>query len=261
MAADQIIVPPSFEVRQCADVLEEATGQLLRLRHEVEGRLGRFEADLEAMLLINLIVRYIESTLVLARHDLVLLPAACVASRAAFETCARATWLLAPDDPFERECRWLAHLASELDADERSLRMVKDSSFAHTVKARLDKLAEFHAAVQAQLPNGYKVPAKVPNLRRLLEEIGKEEVYLMYIRLSQYVHGTHIATRTYRKHIGTAKQLGEYIQAGDWKIIFEVCWWSLVFSGSKFIQRATNGCLSFPSRGLQERAKEVCESI
>ncbi len=219
MTSDRIVLPPNPVVCQCADVLDEAVGDFLRARDTVLGGIGRYEADREAMLLTNLIVRHIEAAILLARHDLVLFPTACVVSRSAIETSARAIWLLTPDDPFERECRWLAHFASEIEAYERSNRMVKIARF----DTRLKQLMEFHARVKAALPDGYEVPKRVPNFRRMLEEIGRPEAYLMYIQLSQYSHGAHMATGTYRKHL----------------------------------ERASGGPSSFPSPDLQKRAKEI----
>jgi hypothetical protein len=74
---------------------------------------GKFESDVEALLLFNLVIRDIEAILTLARTDLVLLPSANVLARAVFEIALKAAWIVQPDDPFDREVRWLAHLAEE----------------------------------------------------------------------------------------------------------------------------------------------------
>jgi len=95
----------------------------------------------------------------------------------------------------------------------------------------------------------------------MLEEIGRPEAYLMYIQLSQYSHGAHMATGTYRKHLGGPLKVGEFIDARDWKMIFKVCWRSLADAGIMFIERASGGPSSFPSPDLQKRVKEICESI
>ena len=98
MTTDRIILPPSPEVLQWADVLEEAIHEFVRIRDGIR-HLGRYEADIEAMLLMNLIIRYVEGVLVMARHDLVLQPSACVIGRAVMEISARTIWLLTLPKP------------------------------------------------------------------------------------------------------------------------------------------------------------------
>jgi hypothetical protein len=91
-------------------------------RNSADGSYQRYESNSEASNLMDLTIRHVEGVIVLAQTDLVLLPPALVASRAAFEGSVRAAWLVQPIDPFERETRWLAHFAGEEDFMRRQIK-------------------------------------------------------------------------------------------------------------------------------------------
>lgn len=69
-----------------------------------------YEADVEANLIIHLTIRDAEGVALLAREGAFMYPAAMVLTRAAYEGALRVMWMLHPDDPFEREARYLAML-------------------------------------------------------------------------------------------------------------------------------------------------------
>lgn len=78
---EKIIIPPrEFTVSAC-DHLDEAIGWVLDAISKVRKDFGRFEAPVEARVLLNLLVRATEGVITLARHDLVLLPAAFMLTR------------------------------------------------------------------------------------------------------------------------------------------------------------------------------------
>src|ERR1035437_2191846 len=121
-----IVIPPTPEILYIADSVERAIGQFLGVSKTIPP-LGKFESDVEALLLFNLVIRDTEAILTLARTDLVLLPSANVLARAVFEIALKAAWIVQPDDPFDREVRWLAHLAEE----ERMLKAIGESAARH----------------------------------------------------------------------------------------------------------------------------------
>src|SRR5947208_171125 len=112
MTNEETAMPPTRPVSQAASLLQEGVGRFLRNRSTLP-TLGEYESDVEALNLFYLVIRHIESVCTLAKRDLVTLPSAQVVSRAALETTIKILWLLKPDDVFEREARWLAHLISE----------------------------------------------------------------------------------------------------------------------------------------------------
>jgi hypothetical protein len=96
---------------------------------------------------------------------------------------------------------------------------------------------EFRNGVLARLPEGVFPPARVPDVRATLDAIGHPEKYMLYILLSQTAHGTHFGTGTYRRHLGTRKELGEFITAGDWSVPLSTCWWFVATSLIKMGER------------------------
>src|SRR5436190_16883559 len=81
--------------RTC-DLLDEGVSQVRGAIRGLPQTEYRYEADTEAGLLLLLIIRNVEAVTTLARRDLVLLPAAIVVARAAFEASTLACWLLFP---------------------------------------------------------------------------------------------------------------------------------------------------------------------
>src|SRR5262245_45407378 len=108
-----IVMLPTPQVVLAAARLSEACGRYLRARSTLPDTFGAWEANVEALNLTYLVIRHVEAITELAQKDLVLIPTATLAARAAFEASVRTRWLLLPDDSFDREARYLAHLAGE----------------------------------------------------------------------------------------------------------------------------------------------------
>jgi hypothetical protein len=114
-----VIAPPSKAVVAACDALDEVIARFLDSRASLRGY-EKYSSSAEALMLFNLFIRQIEGVLTLARHDMVLLPAAFACARAALETAAKATWMVDANDPFTRETRWLAHMEEEARVYDRS---------------------------------------------------------------------------------------------------------------------------------------------
>src|SRR6266581_8695721 len=108
-----IVRMPTAKILECCDALDEAIRRIIDAVAKRGARFGYHEAPVEARNLLVLAIRLCDGIITLARNDLVLAPGALALARAVFETCLRARWLLWPSDSFEREGRWLTHLADE----------------------------------------------------------------------------------------------------------------------------------------------------
>jgi hypothetical protein len=120
-------------------------------------QLLKWEADVEAMLLQSQAIRDIEAILELAGTDLVLLPSGNVLARAVFEIALKAAWLVQPEDPYEREVRWLVHLEEDARVNEKVA--IKVSAFGgndRPFQERGTTFRNFAQAVAAKLPPGYR---------------------------------------------------------------------------------------------------------
>jgi Family of unknown function (DUF5677) len=230
------ILPPTPSILRMADSIEGAIDRFLEARKSISP-LGKYESEDEAVLLFNLAIRDAEGILALARTDLTLLPAANVLARAVFEVGLKAAWMVRPDDPFEREVRWLAHLAEE----ERILKAVCESAVKHggnpvAFKQRHDQISGFRTSVARLLPMGYSQLPGNPGVESMLDDLGQKQTYSIYRLLAQYVHGGNASTWLYRRNFGTLKQIGEFISPVNWQAPLHTAWYSLQVFGEGILR-------------------------
>jgi Family of unknown function (DUF5677) len=231
-----IVMPPTTKILKIAETLDQAVGQFMSAAQTIPPR-GKFESDAEALLLFILVIRDIEAILALARTDLVLLPSANVLARAVFEIALKAAWMVQPDDPFDREVRWLAHLAEEERLHKAISESVTKSGGDPVVfKERHAQIKEFRAGVAKILPSGYSELKGNPGVERMLENLDQKHMYSLYRLLAQYVHGGHASTGLYRKGLGTLKQGGEFISPGEWYLPLWSAWKNLQIFGEYLLE-------------------------
>lgn len=107
-----VVSQPTPEILKTTDLIEQGIGRFIQARFTVTLS-GKWESDVESMVLLALVIRNMEAILELARKDIVLLPAANVLARAVFEIALKSARMVQPDDPYMRELRWLVHLEEE----------------------------------------------------------------------------------------------------------------------------------------------------
>lgn len=225
---------------------------------------GTWEAEVEARLLLNVVVRNVESIVMLGRSDLVLLPSAWVLSRAALEASTLLRWVIAPTSEFEREARFLVHLRSE----EQFLGSVvaeRRGAGASTEKAEdwRESLREFRNGVIAQLPDDLRAKARadLPSMKEMLRSLGAVERYAAYRTGCQFAHGTHVATWLYRAGgVGTNKSLGEFVSARDWHGPLVMAWSSLL-DAAKDLHRCLGRTTGLVSQSRLAEIDEVLRSV
>lgn len=180
------------------------------------------------MNLFILVIRNTESILTLARTDLVLLPSAYVLARAVFEIATKAAWLVRPVDPIEREVRWLTHLREEERLQEGlSVTVAKAGGDSAIFKSRHSQIRDFGTQVASKLPDGYAELQGNPSVEAMLDDLDQKQMYFLYRVLAQFVHGAHASTWLYRKGLGTLKEGGEFVSAGQWHWPLWTAWKNL----------------------------------
>ncbi len=260
----EIQIPPTAAIRAAADALD---GVIMRFSAGCSTipSMGAWEAIDEAHVMLALVIRNIEAVTMLARHDLVLLPGAMVMARAAFETGITVRWMLQPEDPYEREMRWLRMCAKREAFYSDTATFLSSIGRDNTFFAGMaDTLHRFHGAVAAALPSKYRKafqPKKVPNVRQMLQALDQEERYVHYAFASQYAHGTQAATELYRRHLGVAKEFSEFVTPTDWQHCLFLCWFSLSFAGQQFLVRAGGNPEAFAPADLVTMINQTFEAI
>jgi len=185
-----------------------------------------------------LIIRYAESITLLAREDLILLPAANVIARSTLEAGYRAMWLLDPIDPFEREARWVVYLETGVEHYKKlSQSKVIDPSLRNEFLARYEQCSEFAKRIRLLLLNeNISVNSKYPGFNEVIAAQSLPDCYHLFILLSAYTHGNFAALEHYREHLGTAKRMGEFIEANDWKLPLSVAGAILFYVAERFLK-------------------------
>lgn len=237
--------PPTSAIITACNALDQVIGSFLVARTALPA--SRYEADVEAVNLFNLVIRHVEGVLALARTDLVLVPPAYACARAAFETATKAAWMVDADDPFDREARWLAHLQEEERVYQRAASRSSVPADAARFKAHANAIVEFREGVADLLPKHVKPLRGNPSLEEVSRSIGGAHLYSLYIYLSQFVHGGHLATGLYRQNLGTEKKLGEFVVPANWYIAFRLCWLSLSHPGNVVLSRVSNSPVTYLS--------------
>jgi hypothetical protein len=214
---------------EAADALDAA---VVAVVHALERAPARgYEAEIEARLAIGLIIRHVEGIALLARDGAATFPAAMTLARAAYEGGLRTLWLLDPDEPFERERRWLTHLQDTerfYDNCADAYDAAGETAEATKCRALSGAHRDFRLGVEAKLPAEIERPApRLPNLRELATELGREQRYVVYRIASQYAHATHVGTGLYRRNLGVAVVLGDFASEDLWPTPLSLSWFAL----------------------------------
>jgi len=253
-------MPPTRAIQSAGTLLDEAVERLLKALSDCD-QIGRYEADVECFNLLRLIIRHVESVVTLASRDLVLLPSAMVVARAAYEATIKLLWMAAPDEPFEREVRWLAHLQTEEDYYMKMASRFAQFGRGEAEQKTAKTIRQFRTGVAVRLPQGHAPLKQLPNLYQMLESLGEERKYLVYMLGCQFAHGTHHATGIYRRHLGTEKVLGEHIVPRDWGPCLSMSWYSLHASGERMLVRAGREPRSFLSEEFGSKVQAAIDAV
>jgi hypothetical protein len=256
----KVIIPSTPDIEKAGNLLEEFIHQMLDARKSFPG-LGEYEASIEALNLMYLIIRDIEAVIILSK-DLVFLPSAMILTRSVFEMSMKTLWMLDPQDPFDREVRWLAQLQTEEEyydtISQQSEKLGVENSTATRMRG---VISGFRMGVTKALPKPYAPISKVPSLAKMMKEIHEEHRYSFYSFLCQYSHGTHVATNVYRMGLGTEKKFGEYVSPESWGLIFSICWYCLAKTSEKIFEVVGGDASLFLKDELIQEIQSVIQKI
>jgi len=233
------ILPITPAIARACDSIDELVRRFISACRALPSALGKYESSVEAQNLFRLAIRNVEGVIQLAKSDLVLLPPAMAAARAAFEAAVKACWLVDPEDPYDREARYLVQLHSEERYLQRLAKRFDAAGISSSnLHVREGQIREFRLAVTAALPAGVRRLSGTPSFDEMLAAIGGGKIYAFYILLSQYGHGEHAATWLYRDGgLGTERKDGEFVKPEQWLIPLRTCLHTLGHPGRIFIAR------------------------
>ncbi len=254
-------IPPTPALVEAAELLEDVTLKVLKAIGKLKNA-RKYESSTESMTLGWVIVRQVESIAILAKRDLVTIPAALVVSRSVLEMTARILWMLHPETHMQREARWLALLGGEASYLQRLGEF--QSNWGHDSTSILESAistSNFKKAVEALLPDDVTRLKGLPDFRSLLKELGREPLYAYYMQLSQYTHGGTVASGFYRKDHGNAKQVGEHIYPESWALPFAVAWYCTTELGKTLVSKLGNPTDKFASEEFLSKGQRIISKI
>jgi Family of unknown function (DUF5677) len=254
------ILEPTDQILCTIKILDDAIERLMQAVTILKIS-TKYESDVEIFNLLKLIVRHTESVLALAREDLILFPSAMVIARTAYEATIKLIWISYPDDPFNREIRWLAQLQTEEEYYSKMATRMDIYGSGNTSQKISETIHDFRVGVTEKIPEGYITLKKIPNISEMLDSFGEDRKYLLYLMGCQFTHNSHVATGLYRKNLGTAKKLGEFISAQDWHLCLSITWSALLGAGKQFIYRAGGDPSNFASAQFVGEVELVLNAI
>lgn len=260
---ETIIEPPTPEILDLCASIDNVIAGYLAAMGQGKVKLGRFEAEVEAYTLNKLIIRHAEACVLMARHDLVLLPSAHVTARAAFEAHLKIMWMLQPVDPYEQETRWVLHLKSAADHWQK---LAKGEHFDAELRAQLLEQKNIVDGIATDIGNllekqGYAVPAKAVSLWDMLKDLDQKYLYPAYVQFSAYAHTNFEVASLYRKNLGCGKKLGEFIRPKDWAFPLEAVWKSLITASRRVVSLVEAPPNSFPVENLHSVFQRRLDSL
>jgi hypothetical protein len=253
-----IVRPPCGELLNVAEVIDKAIAQYIAALRSVP-QIGKWEAPQESYALGWLLIRNVEAVIELARVDEVSVTAAWSNARVAFEHSARIVWMLHPEDRYQAECRWLAFLEEGENNERKIARETPD--YADDYIKRAETKRSVREGVISALPAGYR-SVKLPSFRAMLIALGNPEMYRFYQEGSQYVHGTLFALASYRRNLGTRRDLGDFTSTADWISPMRLCWLSFRNAAMFILKRLEVPESQMPDLNAQNRlADAVLEAL
>jgi hypothetical protein len=242
--------------------------------------LGRYEADVAAMSLAILSAKNAWAVHELGTLSPTYRSACAGCARSAFELGAVASWLLVPDDPFEREGRWLGWLKG----NERFYRNLSNDlrSVSPEVAEQINQTAIRHfkwrSAIEARLPSRNLI--EKPAMPHILAELGFLQLYSAYRVMSQVIHAEPDSTTLAHKvkyepkdpdttedifeAVSQMHYFGYFTDESSWVVPIRMAVWGLMAATPRLLSRIEavdrNPDLLFEKQEILHRKLEVLES-
>lgn len=167
----------------------------------------------------------------LAKTRMTMVVAGTAAARAAYEAVVTCAWMLAPNDGFERDRRWMA-----LFLDERAYwsRMSEEAKargdgqpVVDAMEAEVKRIQQIIDQVEPQFDErGLPQIRRLPTVDERLEGIGERGSYLLYKTACQLVHPSTRALAQVRDLVSTHNKKHDEAKHGwrtkpsDWTTAF-----------------------------------------
>jgi hypothetical protein len=212
------IQKPRAELVAVADALDAVVLKYLALERGVEATLT---PPVQGLAMSWIVARNVQAVALLARTNELFIPAAWANTRTAFEVGVRLIWLLRPDDAMERQMRFLAMYNEYAEYHELMAREQSPNFFSDRHEVAAKSVRSDLAKILTLVPQGYKVPKRLPDVRTALKDIRNEALYALYKEGSQFQHGSLAATAVYLR---ASQSFDEVVNLREWALPVRTAW-------------------------------------
>lgn len=252
------------ELQLLAESLEQVISAYRALAGEqplVEFR--GFEVDCAVPALIEHAILQAKAAGELARLNVAYSPAAASCARSAMEVGALAAWLSKPNEPHDREGRWLGYFKS---LEEFSRRMANElKNLDPNVPRQLDEtIAKYMKGMCA--PRFGKTITLVPrpSMKAMLADLGYEHLYPAYREVCEVIHGGPDTINRHRvfhrsRELPMGFEFGVFPDEMDWQIAFRIASWGVAVSGYHSLRNF--GITTSASAGLLDAHNRLIELL
>jgi hypothetical protein len=235
------------KLSKCIGAVEATTALYRHMGTGITG-LGRYEADVAAVQLMEGVLQHVESVAMIARIGV---PGSHYVSSkvimsSVFEIALTIYWLIIEDDWKEREARYLGWIEGEERFQRnlaKELRLIEGNEKSKQFENYADRLETRRKAIMKLLPKDSRI--KRPTVQEMIRECNVESGYYIHYRIgSQFTHGGQaICNEIYETQIGPKGN--EYhiknIGYSAWSELFKMASWCIVQPGSIVLHRAGIG--------------------
>jgi hypothetical protein len=241
------------EVEKAVRLIDGALDRYPKL-HQIQPTNNADIHSIECFLLMTFVLRHVQAVNVLARRDMALLPSAIALARAAFEASIRIRWTLQPDEPMERDARWLAQFRDRANQWSKLTQRVRELGVDVTPLVQYEQLLargyeKLELLFNTESQRKYDIPARRPDMVSMLHSLGERDSYVRYMLASDYAHASQIATQIYKDASVPITNYGEFIKPEHWVFCLRLSWHSFYKAGYRWLETASfDTGLIFPKK-------------
>jgi len=216
-------IKPTEEIKNVCDKIDFGIG--IFLSKATTSQIGKWESEIESLILIFHCIRNLEGVIKLATNDLSLLLPARIITRSIFEAAIKSIWLTHNEDKFVNEAKWLSRIRGEEKhmnelTEKLEILGIETSSRIE----RINKMVDFRKEVETNLnEKGYELTNE-PKLYKMTRKIGLEKFYVYYTMLCDSTHSSYNSGDLFRQNLGTKKRLTEKIELNMWSELLSIAW-------------------------------------
>lgn len=234
-----MLIKPTEEIKNVCDKIDFGIGIFLNKVKPSE--IGKWESEIESLILIFHCIRNLEGVINLAASDLSFLLPARIITRSIFEAALKSIWLTKDLNKYVGETKWLSRIRGEEKHMNDFTEKLEYLGIDTTNRIeRINKIIAFRQEVEAKLnQKGYEVNNE-PRLYKMTKKVGLEKLYIYYTMLNESTHSSYNSGDLFRQNLGTKKIITENIEPSMWAELLSIAWQLFELASENFGEKCLN---------------------